>query len=60
MFVLKHNETGKYVAPAGSQHSYTAKLEEARQFPTREAAEADRCVDSETIVPTSDLLNRAS
>ena len=58
MFVLQHKETGKYVAPAGCHHSYTAKLEEARQFPTREAAEQDRCVESETIRPTSELLQQ--
>lgn len=40
---------GKYVAMPGSKNSYTAKLERARLFPTREAAERERCVNNEYV-----------
>lgn len=32
-----------YLAAQGSQKSYTSKLEHARVFYTREAAEAEKC-----------------
>jgi hypothetical protein len=48
-FIIKNTETGKYVARAGSQHSYTRKLEDARLYPTIESARADRCVDNEAV-----------
>lgn len=55
MIVLQHHkdgsrQSGRYVARSGSKHSYTRKLEEAQTFPTREAAEAARCVESESVV----------
>lgn len=34
---------GLYLAAQGSQKSFTSKLEHARVFYTREAAEADKC-----------------
>jgi len=55
-YVLRHNETGKYVATPGSNWAYTAKLENARTFATREEAERDRCVECESIIPLSELL----
>jgi len=36
-------EDGAYVAPSGSSASYTRALQNARTFPTREAAERERC-----------------
>lgn len=56
MFVLQHNETGKYVACPGSERSYTNRLEQARVFRTPEGAEAERCVESETVVNVRHLL----
>ncbi len=47
---------GKWVARAGSQHSYTTKIENARVFDTRAAAEADRCVGNEHVVEVIDAL----
>jgi hypothetical protein len=32
-----------YVSPPGSLASYTPKLQDARVFPTREAAELEKC-----------------
>ena len=47
-FVLKR-EDGKFVAHPGSEKSYTRKIELARVYFSREAAEADKC-GNETIV----------
>lgn len=50
-FVLRRTDQGGgYVAPAGSAKSYTHNKQRARVYPTREAAEADRC-ENETIEP---------
>lgn len=50
-FLLKRTDQGGgYVAPPGSAKSYTRSRAAARQFPTREAAEADRCPGNEVIV----------
>ena len=45
---------GGYVAPPGSVHSYTRRLEHARRYPTREAAEADLCPENERVVALED------
>lgn len=57
MFVLQRTD-GKFVTPPGSEHSYTFDLMKARTFPTREAADADRCVENERVVAVADLLQR--
>ena len=49
-YVLRNTDTGKYVAHPGSAHSYVVRLEEARQYPTREAAQQDACVDNERVL----------
>lgn len=49
-YVIKHIETGKYVAPPGQQRSYTRKLELARKFDSLAAAEAECCVENERIL----------
>lgn len=56
MYVLVRHSDGKYVARSGSEQSYTKRLEDARKFSSREAAEADRCVQSERIANVSDIL----
>lgn len=57
-YVLIRNSDGRYVAPPGMDKSYVDRLEEARVFPTRAAAERERCVDSESVAPLTDLLRR--
>lgn len=62
-YVLKHFKDGSryagyYVARPGSEHSYTRKLEHAQTFPTREAAQAAACVESEGPVALEDLIGR--
>ncbi len=49
MHRLRRFKDGKYVAPAGSNKSYTPYLQGARQYETKEGAEKDRCVESEYI-----------
>ena len=57
-YVIVRNEDGKYVAMPGSKHSYTTRLEFARTFSTREAAQAD-CCGNERAVPIENLLRSA-
>jgi hypothetical protein len=59
MFVIQHDETGKYVSRPGSLRSYTNRLEEARVFRTREGAEKERCVENETLVDLHQLFATA-
>jgi hypothetical protein len=56
MYVLIRNEDGKYVTNPGQEYSYTSKLENARIFPTKDAANAEKC-GNENVVPVSSLLN---
>lgn len=59
MFVIKRTDQGRgYLAPAGSHHSYTHSLENARTFSTREQADAERCHGNEIVVPISELLQK--
>jgi hypothetical protein len=54
-FVLWHPGRREFVAPSGSEHSYTRSIHRARLFRTREEAEAERCVDSEVVRSVSDF-----
>lgn len=51
MYVIYKIQRGRrmYVKPQGSARSYTYWLEYARKYPTREAAEADRCPENEYV-----------
>jgi len=55
MYLLKRVEDGRFVAKSGREASYTRDIEHVRIYPTREAAEADRCVENEIIVPMEAL-----
>ena len=50
VYVLVRND-GMFVTPPGEKHSYTKYLQNARQFPTREDAERERCVGNEYVAP---------
>lgn len=54
-YVLVNNDNGRYVAPGGQESSYTTKLEHAKTYPTREAAEKDAC-GNERAVPVDSLM----
>jgi len=56
MWVLKHNETGKYVSRPGCKRSYTNDLDMARRFKSAEEAEKERCVGSETVIDLLDMI----
>ena len=55
-FVIRRDDDGKYVAPPGSEKSYTRKLEDARTFATRADAERDAC-GNETVFDVREILN---
>ena len=55
MYVLKRHEDGKYVALPGSHHSYTTDLRRAQIFPTKEAAEKDKCGNESALTVESQL-----
>ena len=60
MYVIRRTDQGGgYVAPPGSHSSYTKKLERARIFPTKEAADAECCPENEVAVPVAHLLRGA-
>jgi len=54
MFVIKRTDQGGgYLAQPGSMHSYTRDLDNVRFFPTRKAAERERCKGNEVVVGIS-------
>jgi hypothetical protein len=57
IWLLKRND-GAYVAPAGSWHSYTRDIREARKFASLAEAERERCPENESIVALYDEVNR--
>ena len=48
---------GKYAAKPGSRSSYTTNLKHAQKFPTKEAAEANRCPENERAVRLREILD---
>jgi hypothetical protein len=56
MYVIQNTKTGRYVSRPGSAHSYTARLEQACTWSTRESAEREICPDNERVVRTTDLI----
>lgn len=46
---------GWFVAPGGSQHSYVKNLQDAKTWPTREAAQADAC-GNESVHHISEVM----
>ena len=57
MFRLRRNKDNYYVTNPGSHYSYSPNKEEAREFPTREDAEGNRCSLSEYIERDGIRLN---
>jgi hypothetical protein len=56
--IERTDQGGGFVTPPGSDKSYTPFPHLARVFPTREAAEADRCVGNERVVRLADAMAR--
>ena len=55
MYLLQRTD-GAYVTRGASPHYYTHNLDWAKVFPTREAAERNRCVDNERVVAMGELI----
>lgn len=56
-FVIKRTDQGGgYVSRPGSEHSYTNALQKARTYPSREAAERDRCPGNEIILSIDEAV----
>lgn len=55
-YVIRRNEDGKFVARPGSERSYTNKLEDARVYPSRDAARADLCIENEHVVSLESIF----
>lgn len=53
--VIRTDQGGGYLAPAGSHHSYTKSLTRARTFASKEAAEAE-CCENERVARVDDLM----
>jgi hypothetical protein len=61
MSYLLQRADGAYVSDPhrnGTGRSYTRDLMRAKVYPTREAAERDRCPGNETLVSTDDVFRR--
>jgi len=54
MYIIKKGNL--YVANPGSKNSYTNKIEKARKFSTKEAAEKEKC-GNEMVVSLSTMFN---
>ena len=54
--IKKTDGRGGYVARPGSASSYTRDLAKAQRFPTREAAERERCLENEQVVDLRDYF----
>lgn len=51
MYVLiRTDQGGGYVAKPGHRSSYTPRLEDAKKYPTKEAAKRDACPENEHAV----------
>ena len=50
MYVIIRITDGLFVSRYGMASSYTRMLQHARQWPTRETAERERCPENERVV----------
>lgn len=48
-WVILNKSNGKYVAPPGQRHSFTADIRKARLFRTIEAAKQESCGDESPV-----------
>lgn len=55
MKYIIQRDDGAFVSPPGSERSYTAHLQFARTFPTREAAERECCAN-ERVRPLEECV----
>lgn len=50
---------GAFVARSGNPSSYTRALQHARTWPTREAADRERCPENETVQSVDEAMQRS-
>lgn len=58
MYVIIRTD-GSFVARSGSASSYTNALQRARTWPTREAAERERCPENERVTSLQDAMKKS-
>ena len=56
--LLRTDQSGGYVTPAGSHKSYTHDIAKAQTFTTREAANKNRCIGNEIIILLTSILTK--
>jgi len=57
IYIIKRTDQGGgYVSKPGSAKSYTHKLQDARAWPSREAAQRE-CCENERVVRVNDEMN---
>jgi hypothetical protein len=56
MYVIQRSD-GKFVTHPGQRSSYTALLQDARVFDSREAAARELCPENERVVQVRELLH---
>lgn len=60
MYVIERTDQGGgYVSRQGSKSSYTPYLQQAKTWPTREAAERELCVENERILRIESVASGA-
>jgi len=57
MYVIKRTDQGGgYLSEPGSKNAYTFSVNQVRLFPTKEAAELEKCPDNEVVLPASECF----
>jgi hypothetical protein len=49
-------DDGKFVTPAGSEKSYSDKLQDAQGYASREAADRDCCPENNRVVSITEII----
>lgn len=57
LYVIRNLDTQKFVAQAGEESSYTAKLQDARTFSDRAAASRHAC-GNERVLRVSEVMHQ--
>lgn len=55
----RHTRVGMFAARSGSLHAYTDKLQEAKTFDTREAAERE-CCENERVLTVEQAMGKSA
>lgn len=55
MYILRRDD-GYFATPPGRRHSYSQRLQDARVFPSLEAAKSEACAN-EAVISVRDLYD---